>query len=265
MIFVEKKGRFGNFLFQLFVAKCVQRINNHKIVVFSKNENIHYFNSKRNIDRIVDGFISLPKFSKFLNILKNKCFYINDSNYKEVLFLKNFKNRNFFYINGFFQDISIIESNKDLLDKILNKNEIKNFNYKRSDLTIHIRHLHHELGALDKNVDYQEQPKIDYYTKIINELNPETIKVICSNKNNINAIELKNIYKSRVFIESKDDINDFLNLVYSEKLILSNSTFSLWGSLLSKNKTIYVPHIGIIKKIFGKKKNLKLSNTFIYK
>ncbi len=254
MIFVEKSGRFGNFLFQFFLAKCIQKINNHKIVVFSKNENVHYFNSKRNIDRIVDGFISLPKFSKLLNFLKKRCFYINDSNYKKVLSSKNLKNRKFFYIDGFFQDISIIESNKDLLDKIINKNEIENFNYIGSDLTIHIRHLHHELGTLDKNADYQEQPEIDYYKKIINELNPKTIKVICSNRNNLNVIKLKKIYKKKVFIESQDDVNDFLNIIHSENLILSNSTFSLWGSLLSKNKTIYVPNIGIIKKIFEKKK-----------
>ena len=125
--------------------------------------------------------------------------------------------------------------------------------------------MHHELGTLDKNADYQEQPEIDYYKKIINELNPKTIKVICSNRNNLNVIKLKKIYKEKVFIESQDDVNDFLNIIHSENLILSNSTFSLWGSLLSKNKTIYVPNIGIIKKTFGKKKNLKLGNTFIYK
>ena len=89
MIFVEKSGRFGNFLFQFFLAKCIQKINNHKIVVFSKNENVHYFNSKRNIDRIVDGFISLQKFSKLLKFIKKRCFYINDSNYKKVLSSKN--------------------------------------------------------------------------------------------------------------------------------------------------------------------------------
>ena len=41
MIFVEKRGDFGNFLFQIFVAKCIQKINNHKIIVFSKKENKH--------------------------------------------------------------------------------------------------------------------------------------------------------------------------------------------------------------------------------
>ena len=72
MIFLEKKGRFGNFLFQYFLAKFVQDLNPQKIIVFSKNENIYSFNSKKNIDSLVDQYYSLPKFSKILNYIKNK-------------------------------------------------------------------------------------------------------------------------------------------------------------------------------------------------
>ena len=218
---------------------------------------------QKNIDKLVDGFISFPKFSKILNLFKKKCFYIDDSNYKKVLSLKKLKNTNFFYIDGFFQDISLIETNEDLIEKIINKNEIKKFNYVKSDLTIHIRHLHYELGTLDMNSDYQEQPKISYYTKIINELKPKSIKVICSNKYNANAIKLQKIYQNKVFIESKDDINDFLNLIHSKNLILSNSSYSFWASLLSKAERVYVPNIGILNKIFNKK-YFNSKKNFIY-
>ena len=100
-----------------FLSLSIQKINNHKIIVFSKKENKHSFNSKKNIDKLVDGFISFPKFSKILNLFKKKCFYIDDSNYKKVLSLKKLKNTNFFYIDGFFQDISLIETNEDLIEK----------------------------------------------------------------------------------------------------------------------------------------------------
>ena len=84
MIFLEKKGRFGNFLFQYFLAKFVQDLNPQKIIVFSKNENIYSFNSKKNIDSLVDQYYSLPKFSKILNYIKNKFYQINDENFQDV-------------------------------------------------------------------------------------------------------------------------------------------------------------------------------------
>ena len=65
---------------------------------------IYNFNSKKNIDSIVDGYFSLPKFSKFLNLWKKKCFYIQDHNYKELinderLLKKNYLPRWFFSRN----------------------------------------------------------------------------------------------------------------------------------------------------------------------
>ena len=120
-----------------------------------------------------------------------------------------------------------------------------------ADLTIHIRHLHHELGTLDTNLNHQDQPNFNYYVNIINELKPNIIKIICSSEKNINLIKIKEIYKVIVFRESKDDIYDFFNIMKSNNL-LSNSSFSFWASILSEAKNIFVPNIGI-KKIFSKK------------
>ena len=264
MIFIEKNGRFGNFLFQFFFAKSIQKKNNHKIVVFSKNENIYDFNSKENIDSIVSGYYSLPKFSKFLNLWKKRCFYINDENYKEVISRAEIYKAKFIYINGFFQDMSIIDANVEILSEIINyKKNIFANNFSSADLTIHIRHLHHELGSLDTNPNHQDQPEINYYMKIISDLKPKKIKVICSNQNNYNYLKLKDVYKNNVYLETRDDVFDFFNLMNSENIILSNSSYSLWASLLSNAKNIYVPNLGILKKIFNKKK-LNLNKTFIY-
>lgn len=264
MIFIEKNGRFGNFLFQFFVAKIIQKKINQKIVVFSKNENIYDFNSKENIDKIVTGYYQLPKYSKFLNIWKKKCLYINDGNYKKVISDINLYKKKFIYLNGFFQDISFIDQNIDLLSEIINKGKnIFSDQFSFADLTIHIRHLHHELGSLDTNPDHQDQPDMNYYVQIISDLKPKKIKVICSNKNNHYYLKLKNTYGDKIYLETKDDIFDFFNLMNSKNIILSNSTYSLWASLLSQARNIYVPELGILKKIFNKR-NLNLKNTFIY-
>lgn len=264
MIFVEKTGRFGNFLFQFFVAKCIQKKLKHNIFVFSKNENIYSFNSKKNIDKIVKGYVSLPKFSKFLNLWKKNFLYVTDSNYKNILSSDYLIKDKIVYIDGFFQDISIINSNKDLLSEIIKPAEnIYTNNFFVADLTIHIRHLHHELGTLDTNPNYQVQPDYNYYVNIINTLNPKSIKIICSSQKNKNLIKIKDIYKDKVFHESKDDIYDFFSILKSKNLILSNSSFSFWASILSEANNIYVPNMGILKKIFGNKE-LNFKKNFIY-
>ena len=59
-----------------------------------------------------------------------------------------FLNKNFIYLDGFFQEISLILENSKLLNDLINKNKIMNKNnFVQSDLTIHIRHLYHDLGV----------------------------------------------------------------------------------------------------------------------
>ena len=115
MIFIEKKGRFGNFLFQFFLAKYIQKNTNKKIIVFSKNENNFKFNSKNNIDTILNGYFSLPKYSFFLELWKKNCFYIDDNNFNNILESKTLSKERIYYINGFFQNIDFINDNNEIL------------------------------------------------------------------------------------------------------------------------------------------------------
>lgn len=264
MIFIEKKGRFGNFLFQFFLAKYIQKNTKKKIIVFSKNENNFKFNSKNNIDTILNGYFSLPKYSFFLELWKKNCFYIDDNNFNNILESKTLSKEKTYYINGFFQNIDFINDNNEILENLLDKNKIiSNSKFFDTDLTIHIRHLHKEFGNIDNHLDYQEQPNSNFYTDIIKDLNPQKIKVICSDPKNSTLLELKDLYKNRIFYESNDDIYDFFNIIYSKNLILSNSTFCLWGSLLSNAKNIFIPNMGVLKKILNKKK-INTQSNIIY-
>ena len=253
MIFLEKKGRFGNFLFQYFLAKFVQDLNPQKIIVFSKNENIYSFNSKNNIDSLVDQYYSLPKFSKILNYIKNKFYQINDENFQDINKEEILSNKNI-YIDGFFQNIDFIISNQKLLEKVLDRKKIiPKSQFSQSEMTIHLRHLHHEIGSLDTNSHYQIQPDIDFYLKIIKEKKPEKIKVISSNRDNKIYLKLKEIFNEKIYFDGTDDISDFFNLIYSDCIILSVSTYSLWAALLSQASEVYVPNIGILKTILKEK------------
>ena len=65
MIFIEKKGRFGNFLFQYLLGRIIQENYNQKIIIFSKNETKYNFYSKKNIDRLVGNTIFYQKYQNF--------------------------------------------------------------------------------------------------------------------------------------------------------------------------------------------------------
>ena len=63
-------------------------------------------------------------------------------------------------------------------------------------------------------------------------------------------------------METKDDIYDFFNIANSKNIILSNSTYSLWASLFSKNSDVYVPNLGVLKSILKKKKKIEYKHQF---
>lgn len=262
MIFIEKKGRFGNFLFQYFLGKIIQKKNNQKIIIFSKNENKYDFNSKKNIDRLITNEIFLPKISKFLNILKSFCIIVNDTNYRN--FIRDSKNyKKNFFISGFFQDVDLINQNIEILDNLINyKNLLPNEEFNNFDLTIHLRHLYQDTN-IDNHELYKNQPDISFYKEIIDKENPKNIKIVCSTKNNEILLNLQTIYGNKIFFDEKDDIDDFTTLLYSKKIILSLSTFSLWAGILSKAKKVFVPNSGILKKIL-KNKILDVNSKFIY-
>jgi hypothetical protein len=247
MIFILKRGRFGNYLFQFFVAKIIQSYNNSQIVTISKNENIYHFNSKKNIDSIVSEYHHIPYISILIKFIFYFAFQLTDKNISTVssnFFLK----KKLFIINGFFQDYSLIKKKSFLLKKIIKKSsEFKiNLNiFKKSDLTIHIRYLHKDLKDLDAHPKYSRQPDIRFYRQIINKLNPQTIKIISSKKSKIFYEIKKSFPKKIIFYEGFSDLYDFYNLINSTNLIISNSTFAFWGALLSKAKKIYAPRFGL--------------------
>lgn len=264
MIFLESKGRFGNFLFQFFFAKLLQKELKKKIIIFSEAKNNSFFINKNNLYSLTKGCYFLPKFSSLLNIFKKNFFYFNDKNYKTNFSEKKYLNYKMVYLDGFFQDINLIDDNVEILDNILNLNKaFKNYRFIQTDLTIHIRHLNANKNSIDDHPLYKTQPSVNFYQEIISNLKPKKIKVISSSKDNKILNQLEKIYKNKLIVSSNNEFYDFLDLINSQNLILSNSTFSIWAGLLSKANNIYIPNIGILKKILNKKK-LNIKSKLIY-
>ena len=265
MIFIESKGRFGNFLFQFFFAKLIQKKIKKKIIVFSEIKNKNFFKKEPNIYNLINDCSFFPKYSLPLKFLKNKILNFNDKNFKKFFYEYRYINKKTVYLDGFFQDIDIVNDNIDILNNFLDiKSEFETIKINQPDLTIHIRDINTSKNSIDDHPLYKIQPNIDFYINIIDYSKPKKIKVISSNKNNNIINQLKKIYKDKLIICSNNELQDFLDLMNSRNLILSNSTFSLWAGLLSKSRSIYIPHIGILKKILNKKKlNIRSKQIFI--
>jgi hypothetical protein len=200
MIFILKRGRFGNYLFQFFIAKIIQSYNNSKIITVSKKDNIYSFSSVKKIESIVSDYNFFPYINIFIKLIIFFGFKVTDKNIHLINNATFFKKKKLLIIDGFFQDYSIIKKKIFLLKRILNENYKFDLNvFKKADLTIHIRHLHTEYGSLDKNSRYLSQPKINFYKKIIKKLNPGTIKIISSKKNNM-------FYKIKKYFPKKKNI-----------------------------------------------------------
>ena len=173
-----------------------------RLLFFQKMKIFTILTLKKNIDKIVDNHISLPKSSK-ISIFFKKLFYeINESNFHEIFDGKIISKKNI-YLNGFFQNIDFIISNQNLLNEVLDTKKIISSNqFFKADLTIHIRHLHHRVEYVRYKKDYQIQPDLNFYLKIIEEQKPNSIKVISSNENNKIYQNLKYIYlKIKFFFE----------------------------------------------------------------
>ena len=256
MIFLFKKGRFGNYLFQMYLAKIIRKKTNQKIVVFKKNENKFKFNNKLDIDLLLQKKNIFPRYEKLKKILGKFSFEVNDTNFLEVI--NNNNSEKNYLLDGFFQNYKIVENFPEILDDILlNKNlYIKQF--KKSDLTIHIRHMHNELEYDYMPLQKENVPNKDFYLDFINKFKPQSIKIICSTKENI---IVKDILKNckNAFFEGKDDISDFFNLIDSEVLLSSISTYSWWASIFSKAKEIYMPNDGLFSN-FENNRNFFIQN-----
>lgn len=221
-------------------------INNFKIELqICKESNLKKFRKNSN-------FKFYEKFKKILNI---NSFNSNIIYENEYLKKNKFENLNFedFYFDGYWQDIKYFKNNYEVLNsnfqlkkEFISENylEIKNkiINNNQS-IAMHVRKDDY---LNNKNINIYEdvtnsyyQNSLDYFKKIIPNYQlyifSDDTNWVQKNLNFKNSILISNF--SLNTIEEFDLISSFKNV------ILSNSTFSLWASMLNNNnnKIILTP------------------------
>jgi hypothetical protein len=235
-------GGLGNQLFILFTTISYSIDNNleYKIFLTEKKRKSYFdtplykniLNSKIEICR---GKIYKEPFYHYCPIsIHNKC--------KNII------------LDGYFQSWKYFHSNRERILKILDFHNLKTLiyekykNYIENDIVLHFR-----LGDYKNLERFHPICNIEYYIKSLKHFNEKSKVLYFFEKEDINVVEnniniLKNIYPQMKFspIDTKiDDWEQMIIMTGIKNNIISNSTFSWWGTYLSDltDKKICYPEV----------------------
>ena len=251
-IVLRLAGGLGNQLFQYSAFKQLCLINsNYSKYIFTKH--LKNYNMKREFmlqeiidnDEIID--FKLPIYYEF--VLK---FRINKlaSFFKWSINKNNFHKRlinNLLVVDDYFQNVSLINNGMLIVIKKLQKLSYENMRVNSIYSEIYSKHenlicLHFRAGdyLLDEN-DFFIQ-NYDYYKECIKELNLSNPTLVV-----FGDTYLLNKFKfNKLIISSEFKLNDweeFLLMSKFNNIIISNSTYSFWSSVINfKNKSIFAPN-----------------------
>ena len=250
MIFVKLKGGFAN---QVFILAFVNQIcGNDENVLFVTNS-LRSYKIKRNLE--LGNFFNLSEYKRYKFKYINPFFYIflniffsirlltvNDNNFNLILNKKITKGFIPKFVNGYFQfyNKQNLDNFKIQIDNLKFKS-LKKYRVKKYPLVMHIR------GGDFLNLNQYNFIDSNYYKRAIELISQNNINNILVVTDDIFYAEkiiekLSKIFKKIKFnIQNSNIRHDFYTFVYADRIILTNSTFSLIASYFSSAKYIISP------------------------
>lgn len=248
-------GGLGNQVFQFSFCKWLESIG-YKVTVdtsnftkFEDNESLPFIHRKQIFPIEYFGFEETSTLLKFgytvsENLKKTKVIP-NFLNFTSEINDYNYKNINFKRINkaiGYWQDISLLESNKEFIKQSLSKNKKISESFKKN-ITGGSTALHVRRGDY---VNIDENLKNKFYEDSLNYCK----KNIIDFKFNVftddfNWVDRNPIFKDAECIHSDDigienTIDSFSKILLHENFIVGNSTFSLIAAILNLSKGSHI-------------------------
>jgi len=211
--------------------------------LFFANMFLHFMSIKYNLKCYYKHEIWFNRLGIYFNKGKNiykKNLLVNDKNYMHVL-KNNLEKVNIIIKNAWFQSKEFSNMifnyfNKyNLFEKIKNKNKYKERYDRNNDLFIHIR-----LGDIKNRLD--NKIKLNYYEKLLNNINYNVGYISSDNINDQMCIDLITRYKLDVI--NYDEVETIMFGSTCNNIILSGGSFSwLIGFLAFYSKNIYYPKL----------------------
>jgi len=222
MISCNLQGGLGNQMFQIAAAISLAKSNND---IYSFNfENCFTPNQGNKSTKYIDNiFKNIPSHThnNFEKVYNEPKFSFSEIPYEKNLIL-----------NGYFQSEKYFKNNSDYIKKIfyINDDNIKKISnkYDTKNLTcVHIRR-----GDYLKFKDFHFTCDNDYYQKAIS-LIDDTKFIFISDDMDWVKINFKS--DNFLYSDLNDEILDFTLITMCKNVIISNSSFSWWGSYLNNN------------------------------
>ncbi len=222
-----KNGRLGNQLFQL--ASLAGLANKHKRKL--KLPDWQYSDVFKNYNNYADT--DKLEINKYFQINEVKPGYtISDNEFVKKIAIYN--------INGYlqsykyFENINInhlLEFDEKFVEAVRFKYDIANV-FKRETIAIHIRR-----GDYVDNPNYYQLP-IKYYITALLSIDDWREHNIIVFSDDIEYCKVHFQCLDNVYFAEGNEIQDLCLMAQCNKFILSNSSFSWWGAMLSLNRTL---------------------------
>ena len=257
-IVVEIKGGFGNQIFQFMFANYLKEQG------FNVKVNTSFYKQFKNPNTQIDTYRQLILSEKLFNFRKIGYFYlrflnlnkkiseskkikkvfknINNPIYvklKDSNFSSKLLNKKFIHLDGYWQNIDYLISEKEFLYNSLSKNEVlknslQNPPNKGSTMLIVRRGDYIDLDE-DLSLDFYEE-SINYLKSKISNFHLEIFT------DDVEWVKSKNIFSEAKNIYEPEEmpvkvINLFAKMINNQHFIIGNSTFSLMAAFLGEQES----------------------------
>jgi hypothetical protein len=231
-----KLGRLGNQLFQIS-AVIGTALKNEMMFTFPEWE----------FSKYIKG--DLSKFG--INIRPNTFYHESDFSYKKIEIKENFDG--VLDIIGYFQSEKYFIDNSEYIRNFLHPNyriySIVNQRLEEFGLTGEFISLHVRRGDYIGQPQYYSILDMNYYKKAI-DLLPKDLPILVFSEDEEwiknNFVGDRFIFKPRTSVSFDSNENDYIDLIMMSRashFIMANSSYSWWGSWMSRNeeKKVIIP------------------------
>ena len=296
-IYVSTEGGLGNQIFMWLNAKSFANANNS--LIFFETLSGYIFGLKNSYNRKFKRYTKLKQFKNIknnqsnlmislvfiiirilnyffkiktilcINLIFVRITVFNDLNQNfsksQYQHYKQKKNELIFFI-GYWQKLFFIKNFRENWIFLNNKseNKIKNFVDKKINNKTVALHIRGNERLWKKHKKNHPIPNLDFYKKTINYFKKDKVKFHIftdDKKYAIKIINSLNLKKNFIYIDKyfKKDFEQFILLTKYKHYILSNSTFSLLPSIISKykRKIIFLSNLWFKKKKLPKELSVK--------
>tara|TARA_R100000234_G_C5001139_1_gene180369 strand:+ start:756 stop:1532 length:777 start_codon:yes stop_codon:yes gene_type:complete len=234
MIYIDYKGRFGNRLFQHFVAVILsenygQTVANPLFTSINNKNTNHWYNEHFHHRFSIN---SSQEDDLYLDCIDKKQFAkVDDKIFKGFLTGRN-KSRSNFFLNGFFQA-------KEVINKF-NENKSKLFNNLGEQEPIEGTYIHLRLGdILNTPGKYCE---LEYYKKALEQTDLKGELVLSSDSPEHDFVKTLISEYNFKFLDLKEQETILTASRFTNK-ILSLGTFSWWIGFLGNQDNVICPDV----------------------